>query len=230
MVFICYRQATLQGQFDYYAGGEKIDMAPLAYSEEIPDYRVDISAPEVVAKIRERFPEFSPCAYLNGTEKPDSFKWLLSGRLGTSKRIYGYVGPKMMELTQTWHHLTTGRYLAYSPPSVLRRGKSMLLLSPIDRGIRQAFHRALRDPRVWFRRMHFQSFMIIQPIDILDDGRQNMCDGCPDMTAYKGRLAWSCRLEECLHFGDFVRCVPKAQVAASVENEAEQRAYGTERV
>jgi hypothetical protein len=53
--------------------------------------------------------------------------------------------------------------------------------------------------------------MIIQPIDVLSDGRQNMCDGCPDMTVFKGKLAWSCRLEECLHFGDFVRTVPKGE-------------------
>jgi hypothetical protein len=55
--------------------------------------------------------------------------------------------------------------------------------------------------------------MIIQPIDVLPDGRQNMCDGCPDMTVWNGRLAWSCRLEECLHFGDFVRTVRKQRAA-----------------
>jgi hypothetical protein len=55
--------------------------------------------------------------------------------------------------------------------------------------------------------------MVIQPIDVLPDGRQNMCDGCPDMTVWDGRLAWSCRLEECLHFGQFVRTVPKARRA-----------------
>jgi hypothetical protein len=57
--------------------------------------------------------------------------------------------------------------------------------------------------------MHLQSIMVIQPIDVLPDGRQNMCDGCPDMTVWNGRLAWSCRLEECLHFGQFVRTVPR---------------------
>ena len=47
------------------------------------------------------------------------------------------------------------------------------------------------------------------PIDVLPDGRANMCDGCPDMTAWNGRLAWSCRLEECIQYGDFVRSVRK---------------------
>jgi hypothetical protein len=60
-----------------------------------------------------------------------------------------------------------------------------------------------------FNRLHSQSVMIIQPIDVLPDGRQNMCDGCPDVTVWDKRLVWSCRLEECLHFGQFVRTVPK---------------------
>ncbi len=220
MVFICYRAAILDADFDYYLGDHKVDMSPLVYSYTEAPQRADITAPEVVAKIRERLPDFAPCAYLNGTERPDSFKWLLSFRLGTSDRIYGYVGPKLMELVQTWHHFTTGRYMAYASPSVLRRGKSLMWLWPFDRGVRQAFARAIRDPRAHFRRIHGQSIMIIQPIDILQDGRQSMCDGCPDMTVWDGKLAWSCRLEECMSFGQFVRTVPKERVPQISEAEA----------
>ena len=209
MVFICYREAVLEGDFDYYAGGNRIDMSTLTYGEQEPGRRIDISAPEVAAKIREQFPDFSPCAYLNGTEQPDSFKWLLSMRLGTRTRTYGWVGPKMMELVQTWYHLTSGRYMAYAKPAVLRRGRALLMLWPFDKGMRRIASRALFDPRLLVSRLHSQSIMIIQPIDVLPDGRQNMCDGCPDMTAWDGRLVWSCRLEECLHFGQFVRTVAK---------------------
>lgn len=213
MVFICYRAAVIEGNFEYYVGGERLDMSPLAYAFPVPKQRIDISARDVAAKIAERFPDFAPCAYLNGTERPDTFKWLLATRVGTRDRIYGYFGPRMAELTQTMHHLLTGRYLAYASPSVLRRGKSLLWLWPFDRGVRHAFARAFVDPRLAFRRLHTQSIMIIQPIDLLPDGRQNMCDGCPDMTVWDGQLAWSCRLEECLHFGEFVRTAPKREGA-----------------
>lgn len=213
MVFICYRAAVIEGEFDYYSGGTKLDVSPLAYAYPLVGQRIDITAPEVVAKIRERFPDFRPCAYLNGTEKADSFKWLLAGRLGTRKRIYGYVGPKMIELAQAAHHLWTGRYLAYAPPALLKRGKWLLWLWPFDRSLRAVWLKAQLDLRLAFRALHFQSVMIIQPIDVLPDGRQNMCDGCPDMTVWNGRLAWSCRLEECLHFGDFVRTVRKQRAA-----------------
>jgi hypothetical protein len=214
MVFICYRAAVLEGEYDYFVGGQQLDMSPLAYAYPVPERRIDISAPEVVAKIRQRIPDFQPCAYLNGTERPDSFKWLLTTRIGTKKRIHGYLGPKAAELSQVLHHLRTGRYLAYASPSVLRRGRSMLWLWPFDRGLRRACGQALRDPAALLHRLHMQSIMVIQPIDILPDGRQNMCDGCPDMTVWNGRLAWSCRLEECLHFGDFVRTTRRARSEA----------------
>lgn len=211
MVFICYRAAVLDWEYDYYAGGEKIDMSPMAYTYPSQRQRIDISSPEVVAKIREKFPEFTPAAYLNGTEKPDSFKWLMSGRLGTKKKIYGYIGPKAVEMGQVFNHLRHGRYLAYLPPSALRRGRSLLWLWPFDRGIRKAFFRALRNPSLLFRRLHLQSFAIIQPVDVLPDGRQNMCDGCPDVTTWNGKIVWSCRLEECLQYGQFIQTVPKEQ-------------------
>jgi hypothetical protein len=57
--------------------------------------------------------------------------------------------------------------------------------------------------------------MIIQPIDILPDGRANMCDGCPDMTVHDGELRWSCRLEEIKDYGCFLQACPK-QSSASV--------------
>jgi pyruvate-formate lyase-activating enzyme len=208
MVFICYREPVDPKRFDYYAGDRKVDMAPLTY--ENTGQRIDISAHDVVAKIRERDPEFAPAAYLNGTAKPDSFKWLLTVRVGTKQRIYGYLGRKLVELAQVWNHLSTGRYMAYAEPAVGRRGRLMaFLLWPIDGGIRKVFWRALRSPSVLFRRLHLQSIMIISPVEVLDNGEQNMCDGCPDMTVWEGELAWSCRLEECIHFGQFTRTVPK---------------------
>jgi hypothetical protein len=38
----------------------------------------------------------------------------------------------------------------------------------------------------------------------------SMCDGCPDITVWNDELVWSCRLEEQMKFGCFVRAVPKA--------------------
>ncbi|MEE9132368.1 MAG: radical SAM protein [Gemmatimonadota bacterium] len=208
LVFIAFRAAMIDGAFDYYINGEKIDFSHIRYAMDRQP-RTDILSTDILAAIQARFPDFRPSAYLNGTEKPDSFKWLLTGRLGTRGRTHGYVGSKFMELAQTSHHLRHGCYLAYSHPRVHRRGRSMLALSPFDRGVARTASSYLRNPLRLFRRLHFQSVMIIQPVDVLPDGRQNMCDSCPDMTVWNGRLVWSCRLEEPMQYGTFVQTVPR---------------------
>lgn len=212
IVFIAFRAGVVGGDFDYYVRGRPVDFEamPYATTEQTPH---ELQSTDIVAEIRKRFPDFAPAAYLNGTERPDTFKWLLSGRLGTKERIYGYVGPRSMELAQTYHHLRTGRYLAYTGPRTLGHGRSMLLLSPLDPNLRSIARRWLgsgaRRPWRLREKLRFQSVMIIQPADIYADGSQNMCDGCPDMTVWNDRLVWSCRLEEPERYGDFVEMAPK---------------------
>jgi len=124
------------------------------------------------------------------------------------------MGRKFIEFVQTFNHFKTGKYLAYGAPSTLKIARSGLLAaSLLDGGARKALRDgirwALRNPLRFFKRVYFQSIMIIQPIDVMEDGGQNMCDGCPDITVLDGKLVWSCRLEEPKHFGCFVRTVPK---------------------
>jgi hypothetical protein len=213
MVFILFRAAALDG-YDYYAGGKKVDVSSLVYGER-HERRLDLDAREVVDVIRSRFPDFSPSGYLNGTAEPDSFKWLLALRVASRRRTYGWLGPKFLEATQSAYHFLSGRYLSYAPPWMLSVGRSVLLGAwPVDRGARAAAAAWLRTlpqrPLEALRELHLQSIMIIQPIDLLEDGRDSMCDGCPDMTVHEGKLVWSCRLEEPRAFGQFVTAVPKS--------------------
>ena len=207
MVFILYR-AVNNDKVDFYLGSKKIDMNQLVYNEELTE-RTDIKAQEIVELIRTHYPDFDPCGYLNGSEKPDSFKWLLTGRLGRKNKIYGYMGKKGIEIVQTFNHLLYNRYLAYASPKNTSKGRSMLLLGLFDKRLRKTAARYLKNPLNFFRKLHYQSVMIIQPVDFLDDGRQNMCDGCPDITVWNGELVWSCRMEEQLNFGMNVRTYPK---------------------
>jgi hypothetical protein len=211
LVFIAYRAAPVHQGYDYLVGGNKIDMTPIAYAIE-KEREVSIMSTDVVEAIRTRYPDFQPCAYLNGTERPDHFKWLLTLRIGTKDKIYGYAGPKYMELGQTLHHLMNGSYLAYTAPKVLARAKSMLLLSPLDKGLARTvsayLHDAARSPVLFLKRLHMQSITIIQPADFMVNGAFSMCDGCPDITVWEDKLVWSCRMEELMAFGDWVRAVP----------------------
>ena len=211
LVFIAYRAGSMRKGYDYLVGSKKIDMAPIAYVVD-EERQIYTMSTDVVEAIRSRYPDFQPSAYLNGTERPDHFKWLLTMRIGTKDKIFGYTGPKFMELSQTLHHLLNGSYLAYTKPKVHGRGKAMLLLAPFDKGLSRTalayLHDAARSPALLFRKLHMQSIMIIQPADFTGSGALSMCDGCPDITVWEDRLVWSCRMEELINFGDWVRAVP----------------------
>jgi MoaA/NifB/PqqE/SkfB family radical SAM enzyme len=213
LVFIAYRAAPIHRGYDYLVGANKIDMTPIAYAIE-QERKISIMSTDIVEAIRTRYPDFQPCAYLNGTERPDHFKWLLTTRFGTKDKIYGYAGPKFMELSQTLHHFLNGSYLAYTTPKVLGRGKSMLLLSPLDKGLGRTatayLHEVARGPAKLLKKLYMQSITIIQPADFMVNGALSMCDGCPDITVWDDKLVWSCRMEELVNFGDWVRAVPNS--------------------
>lgn len=213
MVFIIYRMAVLDKEFDYFIGDKKVTFDNISYSKLSDERRIDIKTQEVVEEIRKAYPDFMPCAYLNGTMQSDSYKWLLTGRMGNKHQIFGYLGPRFMEIVQTFKHLFTDSYLAYSKSKNNRRGRLYFLLAPFDKGIRTIaknyFKSFLENPKAFFSRLHYQSVMIIQPGDVFANGDVNMCDGCPDITVWDDKLIWSCRMEEQMKWGQNVRTVPK---------------------
>ncbi len=207
IAFIAYRQISSAWQFQWFAGGKTVERQALPYTEPQPSS--NILSTEMLACIRNAHPEFAPSAYLNGTEDVDSLKWLLTVRVGTSKNIYAYLGPKFVELVMSFHHFTKGTYLGGGLSHTSELGRlALLLLWPFDRKLRLGLVRMLRNPLNLLRRAHFQTIIFIQPIDFLPDGRQSMCDACPDMTVFNDTLVWSCRLEELKSFGTFLRTVP----------------------
>lgn len=213
VVFIVYRAAHKEG-FDYFANGQKIDVSKLVYSIDKPR-KTDLSARDVVDVIRRTTPDFEPCAYLGGTVDPQSFKWLIGMRIGSRSKTHGWVGPRFMEMSQTGHHFFTKRYMAYAPPSMLAAGRGAMMSAwPVDAGVRGAgkswLKTVARNPLHALEKQHFQAVVCIQPIDVMADGRDNMCDGCPDMTVHEGKLVWSCRLEEWRQFGTTMTAAPRA--------------------
>jgi hypothetical protein len=213
MVFILYRSPTLTGDFDFFAHGKKVDIGS-TYKETAWGGSKFLMAGDIVEKIREADSGYEPAAFLNGTAKPDSLKWLLASRMVLNGETVGYVSPKFMELVQTFTHLFTGTYLAYANPKSIARGKLASFFSGIvDKKMRRIFmsiiRRMLSNPLNLFRPAYLQSLMIIQPVNFESDGRQDMCDSCPDITVHDGKLVWSCRLEEMNDHGTFLHAVPK---------------------
>ncbi len=209
MVFIAFRYIVPNLPMDFYAGGEKVNWHDIHYHSEMAR-RVDIMSTDVLAEVQKRFPDFTPSAFLNGTEKPDSYKWLFTERIGTKEKIYGYLGPRFMEMTMMFNHLLTGKYLSYAAPRLTRKGRSTLLfLWPFDKGVKKSLKVALKNPFRLLKKTHMQTILFIQPVDFMEDGRQSMCDGCPDITVWNDKLVWSCRLEEPKRYGTFLYTAPR---------------------
>ena len=220
MVFILFRTMR-RADFDYYAQGKQVTLEDAVYKDQ-DENPEELTTPEVIGMVRERFPDFKPAAYLGGTEDPNSFKWTIAARYGDGEEIFGYAGPKFMELVQNGHHMATGRYLAYSPPSVTSHGRAMMpAFGLVDAGTRRTaaawLKHGLKHPRALKKQVHLQSVLFIQPIDHMADGRTNMCDGCPDMTVQNGELVWSCRLDERINHGCFLTAAPRSEQDAAAD-------------
>ncbi len=227
LVFILYRQPFMMGPFEYFVGDRTI-VPQESYEDRDWGGANRLAAGDIVRAIREAEPGYEPCAYLNGTEDPASVKWLIAMRAASGARTFGFVSPAFMEAAQTASHALRGRWLAYCSPRELSCGLSAAIaLAPIDRRMGSIATRwlasAFTRPALWFRRVHLQTIAVIQPIDVLPDGRMNMCEGCPDMTVHEGKLYWSCRLEEIKNWGRFMTAVPREACSCAPSPAHERR-------
>jgi hypothetical protein len=197
--------------FDFYAGTRKIDLSETAYYSPEPYRR--LMSEDIYAEVLKAMPDFRLCAFLGGTTRPNALKLAMGTRIGTTRETFGNIGPKSMELLQAAHHWFRGRYLAFPRPSFSRRSALLFLFAVFDREIRRALRHylgaVLRDPRNLARRIYTQSLNIEQAFDILPNGEQDHCDGCPNKTLWQDRLVSACVLDSYLKFGMQAVIVPK---------------------
>ena len=216
LVFITYRTGITETSVAYDATGQEVDMSQLSYTRDRFDERF-VTSPEVYQIIKDNCPEYEASGYLGGTIRHDSIKWLAGAVIGSKKKIYGSIGKRTMEIAQAGHHFFTGTYMAYM--SCAKVGPKVFLLSPWDETLRQARRNWLKDvtrhPGRLFDSLYVQSIGIIQAPDLLPDGRADMCDSCPDMTVYDGKLINSCRMDEYRLFGGFLSVTERAKQAAA---------------
>jgi MoaA/NifB/PqqE/SkfB family radical SAM enzyme len=213
LVFITYRTAATDTYDGIGVDSQEIDLSQLSYISESFDDDF-ITGPDIYEKIKSSCPAYDVAGYLGGTQRHDSFKWLVSAMIGTKKDVYGAVGPKTMEIAQTLHHFFKGTYLAYLSNS--RIGWLVFWLWPFDPLIRKAFGKRLKDllayPWRIFSPVRLQSIGIIQAPDLQGSGLADMCDSCPDMTVYDGKLINSCRMDEYRKFGGLITAVNKHKI------------------
>jgi MoaA/NifB/PqqE/SkfB family radical SAM enzyme len=226
LVFITYRTFDTGTQVAFDATGDQVDAARLSYSSEQFDQEF-VTSPEVYGIIKDCCAAYEPCAYLGGTVRHDSFKWLAGATIGSKHGIYGSVGKTTMELAQAGHHLFCGTYLAYL--SQLKVAPLAFLMSPWDRTVRQAARNwmadVVRHPARLFDQVRVQTIGIIQAPDAQPNGQADMCDSCPDMTVWNGKLINSCRMDEYRLFGDLLSVAErqKAETATGLGSPVGER-------
>jgi hypothetical protein len=85
-------------------------------------------------------------------------------------------------------------------------------MSLFDSKIRRALVNYLgaifRNPLRLFQPIKAFGIGIVQAPDMLDDGSIDMCDDCPDMCVFEGKLVNSCRLDECRIYGGLLQAHP----------------------
>ncbi|MBN1965334.1 MAG: radical SAM protein [Anaerolineae bacterium] len=204
LVFITFRGAPQDGKYDYFVDGEPVAVEVSYKTDDASE--IDLTSRDVYAKIKDHFDHYETSAYLGGSQRHDAIKWLISIQIGSKGNMYGSIGPRAMELVQSFYHFFQGSYLAYTPMHKLP--KAAFLLGGVDKGLggahRNYWKNILRNPLKAFQPVYTQSIGIVQAPDILEDGRQDMCDSCPDMTYYDGKLVHSCRMDEWRLYGTYI--------------------------
>jgi pyruvate-formate lyase-activating enzyme len=216
LVFITYRTGQAETSVGLDRAKREVDLSRLSYVTDRFDEKF-VTSPEVYQIIKENLPQYEPSGYLGGTVLHTSYKWLAGALIGSKSAIYGSVGKRTMELAQTTHHLFKGTYLAYLSESQV--GRKVFLAGLWDKSIRQATRAWLKDitrhPGRLFQSVYIQTIGIIQAPDVLPDGRADMCDSCPDMTVYEGKLINSCRMDEYRLFGGMLTVVDRREAAST---------------
>jgi pyruvate-formate lyase-activating enzyme len=203
IILIPVRVPKKDEPYDYFSGGDKVNLEELSFVR-CKSYR-NMAAEEIYKEILTEIPGFRFNSYLGGTLRSTVPKWLFGIIIGSSRKIHGNMGSVSMEILQNVHHFITGRYLSFLNPWMYRNANILFPLALFDAELRKSLWRyikeTVRNPVFLFRPMYIQTIVVMQPLDILMNGEQDLCDGCPNKTLWNGRLISECRMEEHLRYG-----------------------------
>lgn len=224
---IIYRGLPVMPGVSYHVNGKEVDMelGKLGYTVDQEEYeRINVKAQDVYAVIKESFPDYEAMGYLGGTADHRSFKWLWGTLLVNTKgKTFGALGRKTLELAQSVYHFFHGTYLVYPKRRI---GKQIFVMSIFDPLIRKAFKKFLKycfaNPVRFFYPMKSLGIGMVQAPDLLENGRIDMCDDCPDMCVFEGKLVNSCRLDECRIYGDLLTIHVDSEIIKKKKQQLEE--------
>ena len=211
ITLVTFRGLPVGREFEYYSNGEKVAISTesLGYAISARDNeRISVTSNDIYNVIRKHFPEYGASSYLGGTADHTSFKWLLGNIIMNSRgKMFGSYGKKTMELIQTLYHFIKGSYVLHLGKR--KSAKKIFLLAMFDKTLRRTLRRylgyVLVNPFRLFYRVNILNIAVLQAPDVLPDGSCDMCESCPDLCVYDGRLVPSCRLDEYIQYGGPLR-------------------------
>lgn len=198
---IAYRAIPIVEGLSYRVEGRGVDARRFQHVSPDPE-AINITTEEMFAALNPLPLGFRPAVYLRGTADPETYKFLVAVHVGSSGRMYGYMGSKSVALIQRAYHLLKRRYFAFLENP--RVGKKAFWLAFIDREMRRTLkgyiRACLRTPEFLWKSISVQTLSLQQPNEYAG-GKANMCEGCLNMMVYRGKLIPSCRLDEYRIFG-----------------------------
>jgi len=217
-ILIPVRAASEDDPWAYYAGTQKIEISKTPYSSS-KRYK-NLSALDICQKIWQVYPHYSFHSYLGGTIRPDVPKWLFGTHIGSKRKLYGNLGPKAAEIIQSIYHMVKGKYLSFNAQALNRKAWLLFPFCATDGEVRKSFkcffNSSFFRPGKWFERLSIQNIIVMQPNDVLPNGEQDQCDGCPNKTYWNGRLVSECRKEDYLIYGRPIIAVRKQEILPEV--------------
>ncbi len=211
ITLVTLRGLPVSGEFEYFTDGKKIDIntKSLGYAISAGEKdKISVTSGDIYKVIKEHFPEYDANSYLGGTADHTSFKWLLGNIILNSRlKMFGSYGKKSMEIIQTFYHLKYGSYLLHMKKR--KSGRKIFFLALFDKTLRKTFYKFLKyvfvNPFRLFYRINILNIAVLQAPDVLPDGSCDMCESCPDLCIYEGKLVPSCRLDEYIQYGGLLR-------------------------
>lgn len=206
-IFVPVRGFHINDPWHYRVDGKEIDMGISALcNAEAYD---NLSAKDLANEVKKAIPEYEFSAFCGGTQVSSSPKWLFGLYAATKNKFIGNVGKGGMEAIQSLHHLFLGRYVSFLKPWIYRNAWMTFFLFFFDKGIRKILGKRLlsfiTNPFQIFKKLRLQAMIVMQPFDILPNGETDMCDSCPNMTYWDGRLVPECRMEEYINYGKLIQ-------------------------
>jgi hypothetical protein len=207
---IAFRSIPIGTGTEYRVRGRPVDPSGGQYATTLTG-AIDITTEEMLGVLRASGFDLAPSAFLNGTTRPRSLKYLIGVSIGSAGGAFGHLGPRSMELVQVGYHLLLGRYCSFLRNPVT--GHKVFLLAVLDPEVRRAAGRYLRQvvrrPGLLFERVYTQTIHLQQPNEVLA-GAINLCDDCANAMVHEDRLISSCRWDEFRLYGGLLTPVPAA--------------------